>query len=202
MQTFVKSKILMFLNKYFSLEKQPRRTLFAFCFSYVFGNVLITLLRCWQVYQNISVVDIILRNLVRLLQWIHLETLFNIFLRDNLFPCSSASLLLKNIKHARMSFIILSSKACKQLIIWEKSSHQVGETNCLLENGFIPLKWGPTSSQVRSHLGGTIFFHVSSFCGTVLPRPDCSFSLESVCFNNFFVTNAINLICLFSLDIY
>ena len=56
---------------------------------------------------------------------------------------------------------------------------QVGETNCLLENGFIPLKWGLTSSQVRSHLGGTIFFHVSSFCGTVLPRPDCSFSLES-----------------------
>ena len=123
MQTFVKSKVLMFSNKYFSSEKQPRRTLFALCFSYVFGNVLITLLRCWRVYQNISVVDIIFRNLVRLLLWIHLQTLFNIFLRDNLFPCSSAWLLLKNIKHVRISFIILSSKACKQLIIWEKSSH-------------------------------------------------------------------------------
>ena len=145
MQTFVKSKILMVLNKYFSLEKQPRRTLFAFCFSYVFGNVLITLLRCWRVYQNISVVDIIFRNLVRLLQWIHLETLFNIFLRDNLFPCSSASLLLKNIKHARMSFIILSSKACKQLIIWEKSSHPGRWDKLFIREWIHPTK-------VRSHL--------------------------------------------------
>ena len=187
MQIFVKSKILMFSNKYFSSEKQPRRTLFAFWFSYVFGNVLITLLRCWRVYQNISVVDIIFRNLVRLLLWIHLQTLFNIFLRDNLFPCSSAWLLLKNIKHARMSFIILSSKACELMIIWQNYPTEVGETNCLLENGFIPPKWCLTSSQVGSHLGGIIFFHVSSFCGTVLPRPDCSFSLESVCFNNYFV---------------
>ena len=202
MQTFVKSKILMFLNKYFSSEKQPRRTLFAFCFSYVFGNVWITFLRCWRVYQNISVVDIIFHKLVRLLLWIHLETLFNIFLRDNLFSCSSTRLLLKNIKHARMSFIILSSKACKQLIIWEKSSHPGRWDKCLLENGFIPPKWGLTSSQVRSHLVGMIFFHVSCFCGIVLPRPDCSFSLESVCFNNSFVTNAIILINLLSLDIY
>ena len=99
------------------------RTLFTFCFSYVFGNVLITLLRCWPVYQNISEVDIIFRNLVRLVLWIHLQTPFNIFLRDNLFPCSSAWLLLKNIKHARISFIIFTSKACKQLIMREKSSH-------------------------------------------------------------------------------
>ena len=184
MQIFVKSQMLMFSNKYFSSEKQPRRTLFAFCFSYVFGNVLITLLRCWRVYQNISVVDIIFRNLVRLLLWIHLQTLFNIFLRDNLFPCNSAWLLLKNIKHARMSFIILSSKACEQMIIWENHPTEVAETNRLLENGFIPPKWGLPSSQVRSHLGGIFFFHVSS--GIVLPRPDCSFSLESVCFNNYF----------------
>ena len=186
MQTFVKSKIVMFSNKYFSSEKQPCRTLFAFCFSYVFGNVLMTLLRCWGVYQNISVADIIFRK-VRLLLWIHLQTLFKIFLRGNLFPCNSAGLLLKNIKHARMSFIILSSKACKQLIIWEKSSHPGRWDKCLLENGFIPPKWGLTSSQVRSHLGGMIFFHVSSFRGTVLPRPNCSFSLDSVCFNNYFV---------------
>ena len=184
MQIFVKSQMLMFSNKCFSSEKQPRRTLFAFWFSYVFGNVLITLLRCWRVYQNISVVDIIFRNLVRLLLWIHLQTLFNIFLRDNLFPCSSAWLLLKNIKHARMSFIILSSKACEQMIIWENHPTEVAETNRLLENRFIPPKWGLPSSQVRSHLGGKFFFHVSS--GTVLPRPDCSFSLESVCFNNYF----------------
>ena len=187
MQTFVKSKILMISNKYFSSEKQPRRTLFAFCFSYIFGNVLITLLRCWGFYQNISVVDIIFRNLVRLLLWIHLQTLFNIFLRGNLFPCNSARLLLKNIKHARMSFIILSSKACEEVIIWENHPTQVGETNCLLDNGFILPKWGLTSSQVRSHLGRMIFFHVSSFYGTVLPRPDCSFSLDSVCFINYFV---------------
>ena len=184
MQIFVKSQMLMFSNKCFSSEKQPCRTLFAFWFSYVFGNVLITLLRCWRVYQNISVVDIIFRNLVRLLLWIHLQTLFNIFLRDNLFPCSSAWLLLKNIKHARMSFIILSSKACEQMIIWENHPTDVAETNRLLENGFIPPKWGLPSSQVRSHLGGIFFFHVSS--GIVLPRPDCSFSLESVCFNNYF----------------
>ena len=192
----------MFLNKYFSSEKQPRRTLFAFCFSYVFGNVLITLLRCWQVYQNISVVDIIFRNLVRLLLWIHLETLFNIFLRDNLFPCSSAWLLFKNIKHARMCFIILSSKACKQLIIWEKSSHPGRWDKLFIREWIHPTK-------VRSHLIASEispswdnFFHVSSFCGIVLPRPDCSFSLESVCFNNSFVTNAIILINLLSLDIY
>ena len=184
MQTFVKSKILMFLNKHFSSEKQPRRTLFAFCFSCVFGNVWITFLSCWRVYQNISVVDIIFHKLVRLLLWIHLETLFNIFLKDNLFPCSSAWLLLKNIKHARMSFIILSSKACEQMIIWENHPTEVAETNRLLENRFIPPKWGLPSSQVRSHLGGIFFFHVSS--GTVLPRPDCSFSLEWVCFNNYF----------------
>ena len=128
MQIFVKSQMLMFSNKCFSSEKQPRRTLFAFWFSYVFGNVLITLLRCWRVYQNISVVDIIFRNLVRLLLWIHLQTLFNIFLRDNLFPCSSAWLVLKNIKHARMSFIILSSKACEQMIIWENHPTEVAET--------------------------------------------------------------------------
>ena len=163
MQIFVKSKILMFSNKYFSSEKQPRRTLIAFWFYYVFGNVLITLLRWWRVYQNISVVDIIFRNLVRLLLWIHLQTLFNIFLRDNLFPCSSAWLLLKNIKHARMSFIILSSKACELMIIWQNYPTEVGETNCLLENGFIPPKWCLTSSQVGSHLGGKFFFPCKQF---------------------------------------
>ena len=158
----MKSKIVMFSNKYFSSEKQPRRTLFAFCFSYVFGNVLMTLLRCWGVYQNISVADIIFRK-VRLLLWIHLQTLFKIFLRGNLFPCNSARLLLKNIKHARMSFIILSSKACEEMIIWENHPTQVGEINCLLDNGFIPPKWGLTSSQVRSHLGGMTFFPCKQF---------------------------------------
>ena len=179
MQTFVKSKILMFSNKYFSSEKQPRRTLFAFCFSYVFGNVLITLLRCWRVYQNISVVDIIFRNLVWLLLWIHLQTLFNIFLRDNLFPCSSAWLLLKNIKHVRISFTFWVVRHVSSWLYEKNHPTQVGETshlreiNCLLQNGFIPPKWGLTSSQVRPHLGGMIFFHESSFCGTVLPRPGC-----------------------------
>ena len=163
MQTFVKSKILTFLNKYFSSEKQPRRTLFAFCFSYVFGNVLITLLRCWQVYQNISVVDIIFRNLVRLLLWIHLETLFNIFLRDNLFSCSSTRLLLKNIKHARMFLSFWVVRHVSSWLYEKNHPTQVGETNCLLENGFIPPKWGLTSSQVRSHLGGMIFFPCKQF---------------------------------------
>ena len=164
---------------------------------------MITLRRCWPVYQNILEVDIIFRNLVRLLLWIHLETLFNIFLRDNIFPCSSAWLLLKNIKHSRMSFIILTSKACKQLIIREKSSHPGRWDKLFIRECNHPTK-------VRSHLVAReisprwddFFFHVSSFCGTVLPRLDCSFSLESVCFNNFFVTSAINLIYLFSLDIY
>ena len=179
MQTFVKSKTLMFSNKYFSSEKQPRRTLFALCFSYVFGNVLITLLRCWRVYQNISVVDIIFRNLVRLLLWIHLQTLFNIFLRDNLFPCSSAWLLLKNIKHVRISFIILSSKACKQLIIWEKSSHP-GRWDVSPAWGKLFITEWIHPTKVRTHLIASEtsprwddFCHESSFCGTVLPIPGC-----------------------------
>ena len=180
MQLFVKSKILMFLNKYFSSEKQPRRTLFAFCFSYVFGNVLITLLRCWRVYQNISVVDIIFRNLVRLLLWIHLETLFNIFLRDNLFPCSSAWLLFKNIKHARMSFIILSSKACKQLIIWEKSSHPGRWDKLFIREWIHPTK-------VRSHL----------IANEISPRWDDFFP----CYI-FFQDIFFHLIYFFSLDFY
>ena len=113
----------------------------------------ILLLLCfWKCLENIaallagfSVVDIIFRNLVRLLLWIHLETLFNIFLKDNLFPCSLAWLLLKNIKHARMSFIILSSKACKQLIIWEKSSHPGRWDKLFIREWIHPTK-------VRSHL--------------------------------------------------
>ena len=41
--------------------------------------------------------------------------------------------------------------------------------------------------QVRSHLGGMIFLHVNSFCRTVPPKQDCSFSLDSACFCDYYV---------------
>ena len=61
------------------------------------------------------------------------------------------------------------------------------KANRLYENGFIPPSWDLTSTQVRSHLGGMIFLHVNSFCQAVPPRQDCSFSLDSVCFYNYYV---------------
>ena len=62
------------------------------------------------------------------------------------------------------------------------------KANRLYENGFIPPSWDLTSTQVRSHLGGMIFFHVNSFCQAVPPRQDCSFSLDSACFYIYYVT--------------
>ena len=65
--------------------------------------------------------------------------------------------------------------------------YHFGKSNRLYENGFIPSRWDLTSTQVRSQLGRMIFFHVNSFCQAVPPRQDCSLSLDSVCFCNYYV---------------
>ena len=61
------------------------------------------------------------------------------------------------------------------------------KTNRLYENGLISPRWDLTSKQVKSHLGGMIFVHVNSFCRAFPPRQDCSVSLDSVCFCNYYV---------------
>ena len=60
------------------------------------------------------------------------------------------------------------------------------KTNRLYETGFIPPRWGLTSTQVRSYLGGMIYFHINSFCRAVSSKQDCSFSLDSVRFCNYY----------------
>ena len=48
------------------------------------------------------------------------------------------------------------------------------------------MKWiHPT--QVRPDLGGMTFLHVNSFYRAVPPTQDCSFSLDSVYFYNYYV---------------
>ena len=61
------------------------------------------------------------------------------------------------------------------------------KANPLYENRFIPPRWNLTSAQVRSYLGGIIFPRVNSFCWGVPPRQDYSYSLDSVCFYNYYV---------------
>ena len=38
------------------------------------------------------------------------------------------------------------------------------------------------------HLGEMIFLHVNGFCWAISPRQDCSFSLDAVCFYNYYVS--------------
>ena len=79
------------------------------------------------------------------------------------------------------------------------------KTNRLYENGFIPLRWDLTSTQLRSHLGGMIFLHVNSFCRTFPPIQDsfstavaisyyCKLSISLSVFH--FLTGSIDLVLL------
>ena len=61
------------------------------------------------------------------------------------------------------------------------------KVNPLYENGLVPSKWDLTLTKVWSHLGGIIFLHVNSFCRGVPRKQDCSFSLDSVCFCDYYV---------------
>ena len=73
---------------------------------------------------------------------------------------------------------------------WESRQNGVFhfvKANRLYENGFIPLRWDLTSTQVRSNLDGMIFLHINSICQTVPPRQGCSFSLDLVCLYIYYV---------------
>ena len=61
------------------------------------------------------------------------------------------------------------------------------KANPFYENRFVLPRWGLTLTQVRSHLGGMVFLHVNSFCRGVAPKQDFSFSLDSVCFYDYYV---------------
>ena len=91
----------------------------------------------------------------------------------------------------------------KGLLIWGETSHLSGifhmseipaewcislcKNKSFIWEWYIPPRWHPTATQVRSHLGGMVFIHVISFCRAVPPRQDCSFSLDSVCFYSYYV---------------
>ena len=96
-----------------------------------------------------------------------------------------------------------------ELLIWEKLSY-LGETShpseilaewwiSLCKNkSFIWECIHPTQARSLLNAGqvsrsGTIFLRVNSFCQDVPPRHDCSFSLDSVCFYNYYVKSAIHL---------
>ena len=67
---------------------------------------------------------------------------------------------------------------------WQNGVFHFVKTNRLYENWFIPPRWDHTSTQVRFHLVGMIFFLCKQFFWAVPPRQDCSFSLNSLCFYN------------------
>ena len=70
---------------------------------------------------------------------------------------------------------------------WQNGVFHFEKTNCLCENEFIPPRSALTSTQVRSQLGGMIFLHINSFCRVVPHRQNCSFSLDSLYFYNYYV---------------
>ena len=124
------------------------------------------------------------------------------------------------LKH--LQFIITTvclSVLCltREVLIWEKSSHssEISHLSEISAEGCISLRKSKSfiwecihPTQARSLLNAgevsrsrTIFLRVNSFCQDVPPRQDCSFSLDSVCFYNYYVKSAIHLIKFSSVDV-
>ena len=104
-----------------------------------------------------------------------------------LLPCVSHKARLKSFEKLLWSCLCETNyptqvRRLSWVSFWQNGVIRFVKTNRLYENGFNPLRWDLTSTQLRSHLGGMFFLYVKIFGWAVPTRQDCSFSLGLVFF--------------------